>query len=97
MRKLKLSHCPDTKNKAMGNFHILGNKQYLITVSEAQTKPVIEYVHTVVHELLHFVFTLVRIKYKTQLTERKEHKVIEKMEAAITDIFVEEVLRPREK
>lgn len=72
----------------MANFIVKGNKSYIITISEKHTKELLDYFHTVTHELLHFVFTLVRIKYKIVLSERKEHKLIDKMENAITDIFV---------
>jgi len=88
MRKLIIKHCKKSKNGAMANFLIKGDKKYIITISEKHTKELLDYFHTLVHELLHFVFTLVRIKYKIILTEKKEHKLIEKMETAITDIFV---------
>lgn len=97
MRKLRIRHCKKTRNGAMGNFHILGGRQYLITISDKLTKSMLDYFHTVAHEILHWVFTLVRIKYDLQLNEKKEHKLIEQMEESMTDIFIKNVLRPKEK
>lgn len=88
MRKLIFKHCKKSKNDAMANFLVKGNKEYIITISEKHTKEILDYFHTIVHELLHFAFTLTRIKYKIQINEKKEHKLIDKMEKSITDIFI---------
>lgn len=97
MRKLRIKHCKVTRNGAMGNFLIKGNREYTITISDKLTKPVLDYFHTLVHEILHLTFTLVRIKYGLRVSELKEHKLIGQMEEAITDIFVNSVLKPKKR
>lgn len=69
----------ECKNKAYGNFFARGRNSALITISRELNSSLADYWLTLLHELLHLFFTLVR-KQGFRVTNRIEHKIIEEIE-----------------
>lgn len=78
------------KNKAMGNYCILGKGVMRITVSLKLNRLLADYMLTLLHEMLHAWFTLVRVK-GFRCTDRLEHKIIYKIEEAVFRIIKQHI------
>jgi hypothetical protein len=78
---LRIREVKDCKNKAMGNYLLLGHGSALITISLKRNQLLAEYMATMYHELMHLYFTLAR-KKGFRVTDRLEHIMIYEMEAA---------------
>lgn len=84
---LEIKLVKDTKNRAYGNFIILGHEKARITISEKRNKTFDMYAETLLHELLHCYTTLLRTN-GLKVTNKTEHKWIEDCEVAITNLML---------
>lgn len=76
---LEIKHVKACLNGAYGNFILKGRERALVTVSMKLNGFLSEYTVTLLHELLHFWFTMLR-KQGFKATNRQEHKFIYAME-----------------
>ncbi len=74
------------RNGAYGNFVLRGRASSLITVSLKRNPSLAEYSATLIHELLHLFFTLLRYK-GFRITDKLEHKVIYEFEGLFIKAF----------
>lgn len=72
------------RNGAYGNFLARSSKYALITISRHKNRLLADYWLTLLHELLHLFFTLVR-RQGFRITDKNEHKVIEMIEDTLTN------------
>lgn len=79
----KVDRC---RNGAYGNFIILGHEKARITISMKKNDTLGEYAATLLHEMLHGFYTLLRVE-GFKLTNKTEHKMIEETEDALFKIM----------
>lgn len=74
------------KNGAWGNFVLLGRGRARITISLKKNQLLAEYGATLLHELLHFFMTSLRLK-GVRVKDTTEHRFIYAVEAAVLNKF----------
>jgi len=79
---LEIKNVKKCKNRAMGNFVIVGNERAVITISLTANKTISEYSSTLLHEMLHAWVTLLRAQ-GIKATNYKEHHFIYAVEQKI--------------
>jgi len=77
--KVEIKLVDKCQNGAYGNFICRGRQSYLITISKKFNSSLAEYWLTLLHELLHLFFTMVR-RQGFIVSNRNEHKIIEQIE-----------------
>jgi len=89
---LEIKKVKQCRNKAYGNFIILGNERARITISMKKNPTMGEYAATLLHELLHCYTTLLRVD-GFRVTNKQEHRWIESCEDAIIEQMREHLKR----
>jgi hypothetical protein len=79
---LEIKNVKECKNKAWGNFTILGKEKMLITISLKCNKYLADYASTILHEMLHAWVTILRVN-GVRVTNLKEHRFIYAVERKI--------------
>lgn len=82
MMKVTIKKVRRCKNSAFGNFMLRGGKSALITISLERNKMLYDYWMTLLHELLHLFFTLLR-RERFKVTNKQEHQIIYDIEDAL--------------
>jgi hypothetical protein len=82
MKRLRIKEVRDTRNKACGNYGWQDN-EYLITIAEKRYEGPGDYLEVMLHEYLHFIFTQMRTKFGTKLTNLQEHRLIGNIEEVV--------------
>lgn len=91
---LEIKKVKQCRNKAYGNFKILGREKARITISLKKNKDMAEYAATLLHEMLHCYTTLLRVEgYK--VTDKTEHKWIQACEDVVIHMALQ--ILPRRK
>jgi len=93
MPKIKIKEVKRLSDSCFGTYK-WGKSEYIISISEKKIKkdPSI-YLETLIHELLHFIFTRLRVLFRAKLTNHREHILIGKIEESIKRIIINEYLK----
>lgn len=93
---LEIKNVKDTRNKADGNFYILGHNRALITISIKRNPTLAAWGSTLLHEMLHLWTTLMRYN-GLRVTDKREHKFIYAVEDAVLKTIVKYLKRRKQK
>lgn len=83
--QVEIQDVNEHKDRSSGNFYDYKNGRCKITVSLKRNKEAKEYASTVLHELLHLFFTLIRMK--GFIETKYEHAFIYEVEREVKKIF----------
>ena len=96
MNKIRLKNCKlrirhikklGKNGDEFGEFLEMTNKKFKtffdIKLSLRQNKRPSVYLRTLIHELLHFAFEIIKLVYKKKVTGRAEHDFIERIEDSV--------------
>jgi hypothetical protein len=84
---LRIKEVEKCRNGAYGNYRTQRNGQCVITISISKNQEAAEWAATVLHELLHFWVTLLRVKSGHAVSNFKEHRFIYAVEAAVAPLI----------
>ena len=93
---LEIKNVKDTRNKADGNFYILGHNRALITISVKRNPTLAAWGSTLLHEMLHLWTSLMRYN-GLRVTDKRENKFIYAGEDAILKVMVQYLKRRKSK
>jgi len=93
--RIKIKEVEKIKGAVDGSCEQVNRSNFIVRIAERRIKNPDDYLTTLVHEMLHFGFTRLRKKFKIRIGVKKEHRLINKMEEAIVNIFINDCLKPK--